>query len=54
MRTHPPTDADLRSLLDRVQLPGTNPLHYLTSCIPLLVALATQDYHLMLQIWLTQ
>ena len=43
MRTHPPTDADLRSLLDRVQLPGTNPLHYFTNCIPLLVALATQD-----------
>ncbi len=43
MRTHPPTDADLRSLLDRVQLPGTNPLHCFKSCVPLLVALATQE-----------
>ena len=27
MRTHAPTDADLRSLLDRVQLPGQS-LHH--------------------------
>ncbi len=40
MRTHPPTDADLRSLLDRVQLPGKHPLHCFKSYIPML---ATQE-----------
>ncbi len=58
MRTHPPTDADLRSLLDRVQLPGENPLHSFQSCILLLTCTGHTDppppYCLMLQTWLTQ
>ena len=33
MRMHPPTDADLRSLLDRVQLPGDIPI----PCTPVLL-----------------